>query len=448
MSLNMHGEKRAARYILIYALFLIGLPACVVGQGNEVADTGMITEIISTETPVIVAQASTLTPTLPITPATPGPTTLMIWWPDSLSTPNNTDAAVVLSSQIEAFQTAQGNAIVEMRLKREEDLGGIMPTLRTAIAVAPGALPDLTLIRRDDLLDAVQSGLIYPLEGGVASAVLGDLYDVALQLGQVDGQLYGLPYVLDAQHVAYLSAGQGELSWRFEDILAANRSFIFPAANANGVNSIFLMQYLAAGGTLPVDGVMTIDESALVNSLAFYEQAVAAGLINPSVLNYTTPAEYQTDLVSGVMDAGVVTTHSFLDLTQSGENLGFGPIPTESGAVVGQVDGWMWVLTTSSADRQALSVRFLNWMLNANRQGEYSRAINLLPSQRSALTLWEQTPYTEFANTLLTNGMPPLSDSAGGTAARALQNALTSVLLGQNTARQAAQAVMDQLENQ
>jgi len=442
----MRLEKRMVHCsaLTVMLLLLIVLTACSV-QNQEAAQS-VTTEILTTSTATAPPQTATLAPTLAVTLTPPGPVTLVTWWPDTVAPIDNTAANAILTEQVESFEATQENVIVQIRLKQENDLGGIMSTLRTASAVATGALPDLTLIRRDDLLDAAQAGLIYPLEGKVASAILGDLYDIALQLGQIDGQLYGLPYLLDVQHVAYRPFDEDNaLPSRFDDLLEQQHSFVFPAAEANGMSSVFLTQYLAAGGTLPVDNVMTINESALLATLRFYERAAAEGIVSDSVLSYTTPSEYLSDLLTGSIDIGLVTSKNYLDLTQAGENLAFGPIPTESGQIVDEANGWMWVLTTSSADRQALAVRYLNWIMNAGRQGQYSRTVNLLPSQRTALQEWGSSDYISFANALLTNATPPLSDSAGGIAARAMQSALVSVLLGQNNAEQATQAVMSQV---
>lgn len=440
----MRAAKQIAYYCALVTTILVSMASC--SANNQEGEQGLSTEILNTPTATTLVQTSTLAPTSAAQPTQPGPTTLVTWWPDTITSANNASANDVLSEQVEAFQVMQGNVIVQIRLKQESDLGGIMSTLRTASAVAPGALPDLTLIRRDDLLDAVEAGLVYPLEGKISSAILGDLYNGALQLGQVDGQLYGLPYLLDAQHAAYKRFDDDEaLSLRFDDLLAAKRSFVFPAAEANGMSGVFLMQYLAAGGTLPVDNHMTINEAALLSTLTFYERAAAEGLVDESVLTYTLPTEYLADLLSGITDVGLVTSKNYLDLMQAGENLEFGPIPTDSGHIISEVNGWMWVLTTSSADRQSLAVRFLNWMLNAGRQGQYSRTVNFLPSQRTALNEWSNNDYINFANTLLTNAIPPLSDNAGGIAARAMQGALVSVLLGQSSAEQATRTVMSQV---
>jgi ABC-type glycerol-3-phosphate transport system substrate-binding protein len=379
----------------------------------------------------------TVTVTHTVTP-TSGPTVLSVWWPESFAPADNNEALTVLAEQINAFQASQSGVVVNMRLKKETDLGGIMSTLLTASAVAPGALPDLTLIRRSDLLNAVQAGLIYPLEGKISSAVVGDLYDAALQLGQVDGTLYGVPYTLEVQHVAYQTLNTFE-SWSFAEVLSNEISFVFPAGQPDGINDVFLAQYINAGGTLPADAV---NEQALFDTLLFYERAITSGILDAAVVNYTSPANYTERLVSGEVDAGVITSTGYLKLLQSGANLDFAPIPTESGSLITEVDGWIWILTTPNADRQGLAAQFLNWMLNANRQGTYTQVLHVLPSQRTALQEWEAVPYNIFVRDLLGNAILPLPSA--GASARAMQNALVAVLTGQSTAQEATAAVMSQ----
>jgi ABC-type glycerol-3-phosphate transport system substrate-binding protein len=429
---------------------IIGLIMSLVAAcGTNAAPMDMVTtEIIGTATPAPIAQAPTLlpstTPTLVETP-TPGPTVLSVWWPESFAPQDNNEAVTVLSEQVNGFQATQGNVVVNMRLKKESDLGGIMSTLLTASAVAPGALPDLTLIRRSDLLNAVRSGLIYPLEGKISSAVVGDLYDAALQLGQVDETLYGVPYTLEIQHTAYQMAESLDL-WSFANLLENEISFVFPAGQPDGINDVFLAQYMEAGGTLPAVGDElneAINEQALLETLSFYENARTNGLLDADVVNYTLPANYLDLLVSGGVDAGVVTSTAYLKMLQNGANLDFAPMPTVSGELITEVDGWIWVLTTPNADRQVLAAQFLNWMLNANRQGDYTQVLQMLPSQRTALQRWESTPYNAFARDLLANAILPLAST--GAQERAMQNALVSVLTGQSTAQEATDALMNQL---
>jgi ABC-type glycerol-3-phosphate transport system substrate-binding protein len=105
----------------------------------------------------------------------------------------------------------------------------------------------------------------------------------------------------------------------------------------------------------------------------------------------------------------------------------------------------MWVVTSAEAEQQANALRFLNWMLDVERQGLYNQAIYMLPSQRSALRQWEDADYATFVDGLLADATLPLSESAGSLTARVIQSALASVISGQRSAEEAAQDVIMQL---
>src|SRR5262249_48641317 len=120
-------------------------------------------------------------------------------------------------------------------------------------------------------------------------------------------------------------------------------------------------------------------------------------------------------------------------------------IPTVSGEPTTVVDSWMWVLTSTDSVQQTAAMRFLNWMQDADRQGAFNQSIDMLPSQRTALREWESPNYAAFVDTLLNNATMPLTESASGIAARAIQSALASVINGQRSAEQATQDVMTQL---
>ena len=360
---NLAGDRR---YAVLWLLGIALLIAACSGDNQSAED--MTPTLNATVPPTLAVTAAPLA--AEITPEAVEPTEIHIWWPDTIAPPGNSDASALLTSQIEGFQTARADVLVSSRLKKIDGAGGIITSLRSASAVAPGALPDLTLIRREDLAAAAQAGLIQPLEGLVSSAILGDLYTSALALGQVNGELYGLPYALQVQHVAYQGeSAADDLTWRLEDVLARDISFVFPAAGrSGGIGDVFLLQYLAAGGSLLEDGTLSLNADALHDTLAFYEQGVRSGTISSSVLDYNSAIVYQDQLADGVIDAGLVTSTGYLDLLASGVDLQPAPIPTVSGQPVTVLSGWMWVLVTNDANRQALVADFLSWMLDAERQ--------------------------------------------------------------------------------
>lgn len=402
------------------------------------------TENIETLPPATATPTSA--PAATVEPTAAASTTLNIWWPEPLAPIDNQDAADLLSEQISAFQAANRDVLVEFRLKKAQDVGGIMSTLRAANLVAPGAMPDLTLLRRSDMLSAVQAGLIVPIDERAEAAILDNMHPMVSALGRVNDRLYGLPYNVDVQHIAYQSGMDVPERWSFADVLEKRMTFVFPAGRANSLSDVFLAQYRDATATRESDSLI-VDADPLRTLFQFYEQAVANKLVDPIVLEYILPDDYRGGLVQGSIPAGVVTSTLYLKMLADGASLDFAPIPTQSGQPTTVVDGWMWVLTSSDAEEQALALRFLNWMLDINRQGRYNQAISMLPSQRTALRQWEDTGYATFVDALLNNATLPLSDTAGGTAARVIQSALASVISGQRTAEQAAQDVVTQLAN-
>jgi ABC-type glycerol-3-phosphate transport system substrate-binding protein len=107
----------------------------------------------------------------------------------------------------------------------------------------------------------------------------------------------------------------------------------------------------------------------------------------------------------------------------------------------------MWVLTTADLEQQAVALRFVNWMLDIDRQGRYNQAISMLPSQRATLRQWETPDYATFVDMLLNNATLPLGESPGSMTARVIQSALASVISGQRSATEATQDVIAQLPN-
>jgi ABC-type glycerol-3-phosphate transport system substrate-binding protein len=387
--------------------------------------------------------------------------TLSVWWPETLAPVGRGDVATLLDAQIAAFAESQGEAVeIEFRRKRAQDVGGILLALRSASAVAPDARPDVTLLRRSDLLSAAQEDLIAPVEGVAAAAVISQLYDVALELGQIDDELYGLAYMMDVLHLIYrvpetteddddaLSQDRPRLGWSFEDVLGRGDPFVFPAQRSSGINSTFLLQYMVAGGSSPSStGEMSIDVQALRTVLEFYEEALEDGVISDTVLNYSAPGNYQVDLETGIITSAVVRSDLYLSLLSSGESWLAAPVPTTSGEMATFANAWMWVIVTDDPVRRELAIDFINWMMDADRQSELAPLVYMLPAREDALQTVDSTMDMQTMHALLTNAQVALPENAGGATARAMQTALQNVLTGVRTAQEATQDVLNQVGN-
>jgi len=364
---------------------------------------------------------------------------LQIWLPEPLSPADNGAAAALWAEQIAAFEAANGDVEVRVRLKRPSDVGGILATLRTASAVAPGAMPDLTLLRRADLLSAHQYRLLQSLQNRPSAPSLDDMQPTAAGLGRIDGDLYGVPYLVDALHIAYYPAFVAPESWTFEGIFAGGVRLTLPVGRTSGRSDLLTAQYLAMSSAQT-----SLDADALLALLRFYDRAVDEGLIDPLSLDYAAPSDYRARIASGEVRAGVASSTGFLALRAGGADVQFAPLPTADGVLVTPLDGWVWVLTTTDADRQEAALRLLNWLMNSDRQARMSQTLGMLPSQRAALRLWnmpqELENYPAFADALLAVAILP--ESLPAPTARALHTALIAVLTGERTAEQAAQDVI------
>lgn len=387
---------------------------------------------------LIAAQETPLTSTPTNTPPPPPPQVLTIWWPEALVRDDSAGTLDVLEEQSRNFAANQENVLIETRIKRSNgEVGSLMSTLRSASAVAPGALPDVTLMRRQDMLTAFSSGLIQPLETLVASATLGNLGQTLL-LGQIEGELVGLPYVVDLLHVAYRPVADLMYdSWSFDDFLERAQPLLMPAGRTTGINSVLLLQYLDAGGSLARDNTLLANADALRTVLSFYASASTRNLITPDALNYLTPTDYLTSFSSGDADSAVVRSTTFMRLQRDEPGLEAASIPTASGDAITSLEGWMWVLVASDSTQQETAMRYINWMMEPERQAAYANTILMLPSQRSALqrSLLENATVELYTEMLDNAVLQPTSE--GGPLAHNLQAAFAAVLTQESSVEDA-----------
>lgn len=424
---------------------------------------GLVLMVFSACSGVPAAQPTTVEPTLePIPTAgetvipspevasteTPQVMTLTVWIPDRIAPVDDAAVSDALQAMINEYNNSQSGVVVTIRRKRAQDVGGIMSTLRTASGVAPGALPDLTLIRREDLITAVQNRLVQLIDDLVTPRVISDLYPTAMRLGIVGDELYGLPFLIDAQIVAYQGATDRMLDWDFASVVERGMAPTFPASRPNGISDTFLVQYLEASDQLDRN-ITNIDvvPSALEEVLSFYQTLYQDNAIDQSMLNYTAQTEYQLMLVDGSLDAGVINSSTYLRLITQNPELRAGFIPTTSGQPSTIMNGWLWVVVTQNDDRQQAAGRFMDWMMQPNRQAAIAQVANILPSQRTALSNISLNLFTrQVLDEMLSRSILPAPSNVGGTPAL-LQTALVSVLTGEKTPESAVRDVMEAVQS-
>lgn len=365
--------------------------------------------------------------------ATPVGSRVRVWWPDELYPATGSAAEDILLRQWDSFRGTYRSYELEIRRKRASGLGGILSTLRAASGVAPGALPDLTLMRRADMVTAAAEGLLVPVADWVPADLLADgLLPGVAALGEINNVLYGVPYALTLTHTLYRPSAFSAPPRTFADILRDTPHYLFAGGGGSSaaVNITVLLQYTHAGGRLiDSDGDPALDRDPLLRVLQYYATGVAQGIFEPELLEYSLPASYWNAFVSG--DADLIGVESTFYLNHQGEmpNAALAITPTHDGAPATALNGWMWVLVTHDADRQDRARAFLSWMMRVSQQAALTEALGVVPSQTRALALWQNQTYAQFATGLFP-GRQIVAGVQRNSAAAALQASFADVLEG------------------
>ncbi len=427
--------RRMSGVLVIVITFLAACsPSAVQDGGTSIPDATAESAAEATSDPALNVSITSGEPQL----TTPEPITLRVWLPEPLAPVDREDAAELLSELISGFLAQNPELQIDLRLKRPSDQGGVLETIRSASAVAPDALPDVTLLRRADLITAVEGGYLEPMQDAAVLALLDTMPSAGAQLGRIGDQTFGVPYALDLWHTAFAET-LIESTAQMDTIADAGIPFLFPANRTAPTTELLIAQVIGAGGVFGAEGLITMDRNTLTRIYAFYEEGVRSGWIIPNVLTYADPSAY-ADLLLSQDAVGVVTAHHYQEWIARGARLSAGELPTLDGTPSTVIDGWVWVMVTGDTERQAAVVRLITYMMEVDRQNRYTELLYYLPVTSNALALREDAVYAALIESLWANAVIPMSSSSP--AGRALQTALGNVISQDLGAEAAAREVL------
>lgn len=355
---------------------------------------------------------------------------LRVWWPDTLLPTTDT-----LENQFSSFRSAYINVNLDLRYHEYQPID-TLHRLTLTRDIAPDALPDLTLMRYEEIIAAVNSGLLQPVEGLILPSTLNDLADNILAMGHVNGEFYGVPYLLSIDHMLYTGDSTNPPR-NFSDFLEQDTPLLFAAKpdSSQSINELLLIQYLAEGGSL-VDQQdnPALDEAAMLTVLNFYAAAVQLEPFRQALddaLQFQSPADYRVQLSADNPVLALIDSTDYLrDGNRFAENAKILPPLTADGQSFTLLRGWMWVLLTEDSARQAQARNFLTWMMNSDNLTDAALALNMLPSQQRALRVIAEDSALMVLTNLISTAyfLPP--NQRQNAAAIALQAAFESVLQG------------------
>ncbi len=365
------------------------------------------------------------------------PTAISVWWPDALYTGGRAEIDRI-------FDDFNESNALDLRIYQHE-IGADLHRLLLTRDVAPDALPDIMLLRREDLEGAVNAGLLQPLDGWVPFSITGGLSSLSpelLNLGEVNGVQYGWPYMLEIRHMLYNTTIFDVPPTDFTLIFSQDDPILFPGRPRAGgfANYLIMAEYLAAGGSLVNDeGLPALDAEITQRVLEFYAEGVAAGLFTTDILDYSTPFSYWGQITSGASNLAMVDSGTYLRRRDAlPPEVAPMPLPTLDGTPRLLVDGWLWVVVTDDLVRQERAQRFLNWMMDTDNLADSAQILQLFPAQQRAVDILNE-PYLETLSAWLPDSI--FATNRNSPAAAALQTAFEAVLEGMSPEEATATAV-------
>lgn len=392
--------------------------------------------------------ASTPTPPpstpLPVSPAI----TLTLWTTEPFSPAQEGPSGQVLTEQCQTFMEAYPDIAVEYALKKPDGKGGLLHLLRATEAVLPQALPDIVALDAPQLEEAAREGLLQPWDDLIAPELINDLFPLAQEAGRVEGQLMGLLFEADIEHLVHNTNKLEAAPLRWTDVLTEGVSYIFPAGGEEGaVNDAFLIQYLALGGRLFDEaGAPALDEQKIAQVLGFYKEGLDKGVIPESVLAFHTPDDCWPTYLSAEVAASHVNSRRYLTDRGLLKNTAFAAIPTWDGVVVTVGHGWVYALVARDPARQAAAAQFIAWLMAPENLAAWNQAALHLPPRRSALAAMEADEYTVFLEGQLEKARFRPSAPNYNAIACVLQGVVEDVLTDAATPEEAAARAVAQLE--
>jgi ABC-type glycerol-3-phosphate transport system substrate-binding protein len=330
----------------------------------------------------------------------------------------------------------------QLVVKQDRGPGGLLDLLRTASPVAPDVLPDIIALDQADLETAARSGLIQPIGSLLPAELIDDLYPFARNLGSLNGELYGVVYSADLEHLA--TAGTAPLPQTWDDLLDKPRRYLFPLGSNNTVSDAVLAHYLSAGGRLTDDaGNPALDETALRTLLQTYQDARDAGVLAVNFSELDSPDKvWNLWRGFGTATANLNATR-YLSVETRLPDLQVGALPALVQPAPALGRGWAYAIVTKDARRQAMAAQLLQQLLSPQNNGEWTRATGVLPGRAAALAQWDQAKsYTTFAGDLLARAQALPSASIRTVVGPILRKAIDDVLADRATPAEAARAAI------
>ena len=423
------------RLIALISIFLVGCSAVIPSNETQIPqETPSLTETIE------VTDALPLMPEATITPN--DGVTLDLWIPPQFDLVEGTQAGDLFKARLDEFSQLHPGVRVEVRVKAEEGMGGLLDSITTTTNAAPSALPDLIALPHNSFEQAVLKELLNPHDSFALAMEDPDWYDYARQLAVIQDRVFGLPFAGDALALVYRPDFVETPPIDWTEALTSTESIVFPAADQSALFT--LAQYQAHGGVIRDEQELPfLDSDILFDVLTFYRGAQQAGTMPVWIAQLENDKqvwdaflEKQTNMIS--IWSSYHLSSLMADTTAS-------QIPTSDGVPFTFAYGWVWAIPASDSSHQEMSSELALFLSEPEFQARWIEALGYLPTRPSSLAYWSNTSLQGLIDRIVLSAhlFPGIEDLSN--LGPVLQQATIDVLTQENDPRNAADEAADAL---
>lgn len=428
---NVHAIIALMRawYGLVPAALLFWLVAC--GTTNPpLSLPAAETTALSTPAATALAVASATPSSVPRVGSTSDasqPVGLTLWVPEEFAT-GAERGGDILERQIVEFQATHPNVKLNYVLKAPYGKGGIVDWLRQLHELMPDRLPDAAIVDSRELDALEKLGLLQPLNRELPSGAYWDLFPPAQTIARRGGQWNNQPLTLETEHLVYDVRRIATPPPSWQEVLTDTTQFAFAADSTD----TFLFHYLENGGSLEPAAHPVLDASVMQTILEYYQKARAIGALNENTAVMKSAREVMPLFLSGQVPMAQVRAKDFLIERERLPNARAAPIPTRDGYATSLVSSWSFVILSSDLAKIDAATKYLEWMIDPARMGEWSGAARMIPASKSAFAQSiEPAAYAEVLWKMVESGLVAPSFAEQAPYAAAWHSAVNAVWSGQ-----------------
>jgi len=383
----------SAAFLLIFILFAGCSGETIIdtvfptGSDSNTTETEELSTLPATDAVASAGDIATVQPTPEETQEfTVDQNELVVWIPEEFSILVDSEAATILKQRIEDFERQNPGTVIIVRVKASSGSGGILNSLRNTKIAASNALPQIVLLSRADMEDAVEQELLTPVEEFFHDNNPAAYFSYAYEISELGGIMYGFPFVGDAL-VGIATEdipGAGFTTW---DEIRTKKIPLYFAANSPQA-TLFISQYLSTNGMLVDEqGHATFADENLMAVLDSFDQNVRSRIFQENFSTLNTSKDVWNLLQNGDAKWEINWYSKALQSDLSGLYIfqipSLGPEPYVSAS------GWVWTIVDTDTEVSEIVPEFIAFFSDPQFLAAYSQAAGYLPILPDSLALYE-----------------------------------------------------------